>query len=142
MPPSPSLVRTAKNLDAPTTSYPFKQQQAQLPPLFDIVDIRTSKEARSIDLDEIILESLDKGEGEKSIPTLVLYDSRGLQLFDQITYLEEYYLTNAEIDILQNKINEIVSYIKDGSAVIELGAGYVDFCLLGECGRSTEAILF
>lgn len=59
----------------------------------------------------------------KSIPTLVLYDDRGLQLFDQITYLDEYYLTNAEMDILNTKADQIVKDVKDSSVVIELGAG-------------------
>ena len=36
----------------------------------------------------------------KSLPTELLYDDAGLQLFDQITYLPEYYLTAAEADIL------------------------------------------
>lgn len=31
----------------------------------------------------------------RSVPTILLYDDAGLELFDQITYLEEYYLTNA-----------------------------------------------
>ncbi|KAI5845360.1 hypothetical protein BZA05DRAFT_421439 [Tricharina praecox] len=32
--------------------------------------------------------------GEQTLPTLLLYGAEGLKLFEGITYLEEYYLTN------------------------------------------------
>lgn len=41
----------------------------------------------------------------------------------QITYLDEYYLTNDEIEILQAFSAVIASKIPDGSMVIELGSG-------------------
>ena len=64
----------------------------------------------------------------RTIPTLVLYDDKGLEIFDKITYSEDYYLTNCEIDILKIYSEEFVQkYIENGSAVIELGCGYVDF---------------
>lgn len=75
------------------------------------------------DLADSIIDSLNKPEGQKTIPTFVLYDKKGLQLFDAITYLDEYYLTGAEIDILKRKADEVVSRLKDGSVIIELGAG-------------------
>ncbi|KAG0268613.1 hypothetical protein DFQ27_006251 [Actinomortierella ambigua] len=76
------------------------------------------------DLPKMILDGLTKPAGqEKTIPTLVLYDDRGLQLFDEITYLEEYYLTNEEIDVLTKDIDRIIEHIPDNSVVVELGAG-------------------
>ncbi|KAG0269148.1 hypothetical protein BGZ95_002179 [Linnemannia exigua] len=77
------------------------------------------------DLPKMILSSL-KPEVEgtpKTIPTMVLYDDYGLQLFDQITYLQEYYLTQEEIEILERDADEIVDHIPDNSVVVELGAG-------------------
>ncbi|KAJ3412755.1 hypothetical protein HDV05_000276 [Chytridiales sp. JEL 0842] len=60
----------------------------------------------------------------RSIPTLVLYDDRGLDLFDQITYLPEYYLTNAETDIFQRFGDEMMNTcVQDGGCLIELGVG-------------------
>ncbi|KAG0054123.1 hypothetical protein BGZ83_011910 [Gryganskiella cystojenkinii] len=59
----------------------------------------------------------------KTIPTMVLYDDRGLQLFDEITYLDEYYLTKEEIEILERDGDKIVENIPDNSVVVELGAG-------------------
>jgi hypothetical protein len=37
----------------------------------------------------------------RSLPTLVLYDDKGLEIFDNITYHKDYYLTNSEIEICQ-----------------------------------------
>lgn len=60
----------------------------------------------------------------RSLPTELLYDDAGLQLFDQITYLPEYYLTAAEADILAKSGPEIVRQcVADGTHIIELGAG-------------------
>lgn len=60
----------------------------------------------------------------RSIPTLVLYDNKGLDIFDKITYCEDYYLTNAEIDIFKRHAQEMVqNYMQDGSVIIELGVG-------------------
>ncbi|KAJ2723435.1 hypothetical protein GGI07_002637 [Coemansia sp. Benny D115] len=59
----------------------------------------------------------------RSLPTVLLYDNKGLELFDRITYLPEYYLTDCEIQVLQNNTSEIVAEIPDNSDVIELGCG-------------------
>ncbi|CAJ0625953.1 12399_t:CDS:2 [Entrophospora sp. SA101] len=99
-----------------TTSQPTESN-------FQIIDIREytfSKES----LIEAIINGLNKPENViKTIPTFLLYDDRGLQLFDEITHLKEYYLTNAEIEILKNEADRIVDHIKDNSVVIELGSG-------------------
>ncbi|KAJ3270974.1 hypothetical protein HDV01_007304 [Terramyces sp. JEL0728] len=60
----------------------------------------------------------------RSLPTMILYDDKGLEIFDKITYDRDYYLTNAEIEVLQNNSDELVEkYVKDGDVLIELGAG-------------------
>lgn len=41
----------------------------------------------------------------------------------QITYLDEYYLTNQEIKLLETHSREIAKTIPDGSIVVELGSG-------------------
>jgi len=87
---------------------------------FTIVDIRKTKFTK-ISLKNEIIDGLNSKQ--KYIPTIVLYDDLGLQYFDQITYLEEYYLTKAEIDILKTNIDQIIDYISDGSSIIELGSG-------------------
>ncbi|KAJ2244410.1 hypothetical protein GGI13_006229, partial [Coemansia sp. RSA 455] len=51
----------------------------------------------------------------RTLPTLLLYDNAGLDLFDRITYLPEYYLTDCEIDVLRTHIDGIVAQIPDDS---------------------------
>ncbi|KAI9723969.1 MAG: hypothetical protein M1812_000687 [Candelaria pacifica] len=88
----------------------------------DIIDIRRDHAEHSI-LDEIY-KGLSPSQGqEKRLPTLLLYDERGLKLFEDITYLEQYYLTNAEIEILKAHAHAIAQQVEPGSMVIELGSG-------------------
>ncbi|KAI8825009.1 histidine-specific methyltransferase [Fimicolochytrium jonesii] len=60
----------------------------------------------------------------RSVPTMVLYDDKGLEIFDKITYVEEYYLTEAEIDVLHSHAVDCVSRVAgNGSIFVELGCG-------------------
>jgi uncharacterized SAM-dependent methyltransferase len=43
----------------------------------------------------------------------------------KITYLDEYYLTNAEINVLQKSADSIAEAIPSDSMVVELGSGLV-----------------
>lgn len=43
----------------------------------------------------------------------------------QITYLDEYYLTNDEIQVLRDSATKVAESIPDESMFIELGSGYV-----------------
>lgn len=109
----------------------------------DIIDIR--RVALESNLKAEILSRFHAKEGPRTLPTLLLYDEKGLQLFEQvsvaypshtmytlplsisfqITYLEEYYLTNDEIAVLTSSAAEIAKLIPSGSMVIELGSGCV-----------------
>lgn len=51
-------------------------------PNIDIIDIR--HDSVLINLKEEILDSLRPSKGSKSLPTLLLYDERGLQLFEEV----------------------------------------------------------
>lgn len=53
------------------------------------------------------------------------YDERGDYIFQQIMEMDEYYLTNAEMDIFSNQAEQIADLIKGNSPfdLIELGAG-------------------
>ncbi|EMD69895.1 hypothetical protein COCSADRAFT_32544 [Bipolaris sorokiniana ND90Pr] len=88
----------------------------------NIIDIRVDK------AESDILADIKKGlrpvaDAEKTLPTLLLYDQEGLRLFEQITYQEEYYLTNAEIEVLETYADKIAQRISPGSIVVELGSG-------------------
>ena len=72
-----------------------------------------------------ISEKLRFREGtERTLPTMILYDEHGLRLFEDITYLDEYYLTNAEIEVLNKYAQEIANIICSNSRIVELGSGY------------------
>ncbi|MCJ1312598.1 hypothetical protein MMC25_006272 [Agyrium rufum] len=93
-----------------------------LPSHVPIIDIRRQEIDLSIG-DEIHAGLRPADGGEKRLPTLLLYDEQGLKLFEEITYLEEYYLTNAEIEVLEKYADHIAERIQEGSQVIELGSG-------------------
>ncbi|KAJ1943827.1 hypothetical protein GGF37_002475 [Kickxella alabastrina] len=65
----------------------------------------------------------DGNSENRSLPTVLLYDDKGLNLFDRITYVPEYYLAECEIDVLKTSTREIVGEIPNDSDVIELGCG-------------------
>ena len=88
-------------------------------------DIRDIRSYTDIDLGESIRSALKTSP--PTLPTVILYDEEGLKLFEKITYLDEYYLTNSEIAILRTKSDEIVKRLglKDDDIVVELGSGCV-----------------
>ncbi len=88
-----------------------------------VIDIR--QKGLGVSLVDEIREKLRPGKGEeKRLPTLLLYDERGLKIFEDITYLDEYYLTNAEIEVLTTHATEIAQSLREGSMIVELGSGY------------------
>ena len=58
-----------------------------------------------------------------AVPARWLYDTRGSELFDEITRLPGYYPTRTETALLERAMPEIAARIPAGTAVIELGAG-------------------
>ncbi|CAO2654627.1 Nn.00g113600.m01.CDS01 [Neocucurbitaria sp. VM-36] len=88
----------------------------------EIIDIRVDT-AESDILSDIKSGLRPKDGGEKRLPTLLLYDAPGLRLFERITYLEEYYLTNAEIEVLETYADRIAERVQPGSILVELGSG-------------------
>lgn len=92
----------------------------------NIVDIR-DKDA-TFSAAAAIQDGLDPPSGKpRSFPTFLLYDAVGLRLFEEITYLEEYYLTNTEIEVLEKHARTIAERLPDQSQLVELGSGCVPF---------------
>jgi L-histidine N-alpha-methyltransferase len=60
---------------------------------------------------------------QKEISPKYFYDERGSQLFDQITQLPEYYLTNTELRIMRDNIEDIVTMVGKQASLIEFGSG-------------------
>ncbi|GLB38624.1 putative histidine-specific methyltransferase, SAM-dependent [Lyophyllum shimeji] len=94
----------------------------------EIVQLHPDKTA---DIAGQIRGGLMRPAGQKELPTMLLYDERGLRLYDDITTkAPEYYLFGAEEEILKNKADEIVRAMHQGEkqvptdeVVLELGAG-------------------
>jgi uncharacterized SAM-dependent methyltransferase len=59
------------------------------------------------------------------IPSLFLWDEKGLQLFEKITRSEYYYPFRAETDVLSQNIGGLLDVVQDNSVILELGSGYV-----------------
>jgi dimethylhistidine N-methyltransferase len=82
----------------------------------------------------------------RTLPAKLFYDARGAALFEAITTLPEYYLTRAELAILDARRAEIAERIGTGSVLVELGSGEarkVRLLLdaLGEAGASPAAFV-
>jgi dimethylhistidine N-methyltransferase len=58
-----------------------------------------------------------------AVPARWLYDRRGLELFEEITQLPEYYPTRVERGILETTAPEVARIVGPGSAVVEFGSG-------------------
>jgi uncharacterized SAM-dependent methyltransferase len=94
----------------------------------DIVDIH--QDNINFSLADYLSNSLNPADGKPpSFPTLLLYDTKGLKLFEKVTYLDEYYLTNAEIEVLTTHAKRIVERIPENAQLVELGSGCVILAL-------------
>ncbi|KAI0043936.1 DUF323 domain-containing protein [Auriscalpium vulgare] len=99
-----------------------------------IVDVRVNDTSDNgeADIRSEILAGLGRPEGQRKLPTLLLYDEQGLRIYDDITTeADEYYLFPAEENILKTHASKIVDimHMRDDDAlpaesvVVELGAG-------------------
>jgi uncharacterized SAM-dependent methyltransferase len=95
----------------------------------EIIDLR-SRSSDCLDIPQQLRDGLSRPPGHKQIPTMLLYDERGLKLYDDITTkAPEYYLFPAEEEILKNKADDIVRTMhrdaqnSSDEFVVELGAG-------------------
>ncbi len=78
------------------------------------------------DLCTQVWDGLSQPIGERWLPTMLLYDERGLRLYDDITTnAPEYYLFGAEEEILKKSADDIVKlmHVATDAVVLELGAG-------------------
>ena len=60
---------------------------------------------------------------QKKISPKYFYDETGSQLFEKITELPEYYLTDAELDIMRERVDEMGALIGRQASLIEFGSG-------------------
>jgi dimethylhistidine N-methyltransferase len=71
-------------------------------------------------------------EGQKELPSILLYDERGSRLFERICEQPEYYLTRAETALLERHGAEIGELCGPQAALVEYGSG---------SGRKTQLLL-
>lgn len=84
---------------------------------FEIVDM----EPPTSDFKTDVLEGLRSTP--KQIPPKYLYDERGSELFDAICESDDYYVTETEIGILEENLEEIRALIGPRARIVELGSG-------------------
>lgn len=60
---------------------------------------------------------------QKTLPSRWLYDQRGSELFEEITRLDEYYLTRTETAILRSHAEEMAALCGEDVVLLEYGAG-------------------
>lgn len=82
---------------------------------------KTNEVSVSQDFKEDVLEGLKKSY--KSISSKYFYDERGSELFEKISNLDEYYPTDAEMEILETHSEEISDAVGSNSLIIEFGSG-------------------
>lgn len=72
-----------------------------------------------------MLEEVKEGlrKSPKRLPSKFFYDERGSELFEEITRLDEYYLTRTEKTILKENISDITDSIGSDAMLVELGSG-------------------
>jgi len=71
-------------------------------------------------------------DAPKHLPCRLLYDAKGAELFERITFVEDYYLTRAELALLEAQLPAIAKLVGPNARVIEPGSG---------AGRKTRMLL-
>ncbi len=75
-------------------------------------------------MSEVMDELIDGlSQPRKMISPKYFYDEIGSQLFDEITELPEYYLTDAEFDIMRTHVDAMAALIGKQASLIEFGSG-------------------
>jgi len=74
---------------------------------------------------QTFLHDVQRGlsQSPKTLPCKYLYDERGSQLFEDITELDDYYPTRADLEATTANIEAIVEHIGPGARLVELGSG-------------------
>lgn len=77
------------------------------------------------DLDDDFEQAVVSGlaQPQKVIPARYFYDQTGSELFEDITYVDEYYPTRTEIGLFERYGAEMGQALGEGIALVELGSG-------------------
>ena len=79
----------------------------------------------STEMDSTLLTDVIAGlsASPRSLPSKYFYDREGSRLFDEITRLDEYYLTRTETAIMRANIDDICAALGEEVVLIEYGSG-------------------
>ncbi len=95
-------------------------------------NVATDETTFEVHLDEdwaqrSLVEDVQRGLGRRPLrlPPRWLYDQRGSEIFDEITRLDEYYLTETERGILEREAATIAA-VSGADTLVELGSGTSD----------------
>jgi uncharacterized SAM-dependent methyltransferase len=61
--------------------------------------------------------------GQRLLPSALLSDDKGLDIWRQLTRLPDYYQTRDEIHLLEQHGSDIAQHMAPGSIVLDLGSG-------------------
>ena len=76
------------------------------------------------DTDEVLAEVLaGLLRQPKRLPSKYFYDARGSALFEKICAQPEYYLTRAELDLMQAHVRDIADWVEPDVLLVEYGSG-------------------
>ncbi len=87
--------------------------------ILPIIHIQSKVKTENLEPD--ILEGLRANP--RYLPSVLLWNADGLNLFDKITQSPDYYPSYSEVDILKAHADDIAGRVSTGSTVIELGSG-------------------
>lgn len=77
-----------------------------------------------MNLREELVASLTRPASFRSIPSILLWDDRGQELFEDIMNCPKYYPFKAELALLRKYSDLMVTATGQSRLIIELGAGY------------------
>ena len=63
------------------------------------------------------------GRSPKELPAKYFYDERGSALFDAICELPEYYVTRAELALMERHVEAIAAFVGPATELVEFGSG-------------------
>lgn len=60
---------------------------------------------------------------ERVMPSSVLHDEKGLEMWKLMNRLPYYYQTRDEMELLERNSNELADHLEDGVVLVDLGSG-------------------
>jgi hypothetical protein len=85
---TPNDVATRDCIQLPIQKAMAKEDIPKTTPVIDIIDIRYNEV--EVNLKDDILNLLRPTRGPKQMPTMLLYSERGLQIFEQVSTVNEF----------------------------------------------------